>query len=187
MEDKALDILRTYLSRRGLDTKTERIVTEDLKRSNVYTIGKILVVFNQKDKVLDSDISAFVQFARANEFGQGLIIVGMSRPSDNVLKVIKSYAKDRVQFFTIRHLQFDLTTHRMAMPHRILKEDERKAIFDKYSITNPEEQLPWIDSQDIMARILGAVPGDILEITRHSDGAGTLLYYRYCVEDVNVA
>ena len=187
MEDKALEILRLMLSRRGVDTKTERIVTEDVKRSNVYTIGKVLVVFSQKDKVLDSDISSFIQFARANEFGQGVIIVGMSKPSENVLKVIKSYAKDRVQFFTIRHLQFDLTTHRMAMPHRILKEDERKAIFDKYSITNPEEQLPWIDSQDIMARILGAVPGDILEITRHSDGAGTLLYYRYCVEDVNVA
>lgn len=186
MEDKALEILRLYLGRRGLDTKTERIVTEDLKRSNVYTIGKILVVFNQKDKVLDSDISAFVQFARANEFGQGLIIVGMSRPSDNVLKVIKSYAKDRVQFFTIRHLQFDLTTHRMVMPHRILTEDERKAVFDQYSITNPEETFPSIDSQDIMARILGAVPGDIIEITRHSDGAGTNKYYRYCVEDANV-
>ena len=187
MEDKALEILRLYLGRRGLDTKTERIVTEDLKRSNAYTVGKVLVIFSQKDKVLDSDISAFVQFARANEFGQGLVIVGMSRPSENVLRVIKSHAKDRVQFFSIRHLQFDITTHRMVVPHRILKDDERKAIFDKYSIMDPEEQLPWIDSQDIQARILGAVPGDILEVKRHSDVAGTLSYYRYCVEDVNVA
>jgi DNA-directed RNA polymerase subunit H len=187
MEDKALEILRLYLGRRGLDTKTERIVTEDLKRSNAYTIGKMLVLFSPKDKVLDSDISAFIQFARANEFGQGVIIVGLSHPSDNVLKVIKGYAKDRVQFFAIRHLQFDITTHRMCVPHRILKEDERKALFDKYTITDPEEQLPWIDSQDIQARILGAIPGDVLEITRHSDVAGTDLYYRYCVQDVNVA
>ena len=44
-----------------------------------------------------------------------------------------------------------------------------------------------MDSRDIQARILGAIPGDVLEITRHSDVAGTDLYYRYCVQDVNVA
>ncbi len=187
MEDKALEILRLYLGRRGLDTKTERIVTEDIKRSNVYTIGKVLVIFSQKEKILDSDIASVLQFARANEFGQGVIIVGLSHPSDNVLKVIKSYAKERVQFFALRHLQFDITTHRLCVPPRILKEDERKAVFDKYSIADPEEQLPWIDSQDIQARILGAVPGDVLEIARHSDVAGTDVYYRYCVQDVNVA
>jgi DNA-directed RNA polymerase I, II, and III subunit RPABC1 len=187
MEDKALEILRLMLGRRGLDTKTERVVTEDVKRSNVYTIGKVLVIFSQKDKMLESDISAFIQFARVNEFGTGIVLVGMSKPSENVLKVIKSYAKDRVQFFHIRQLQFDITTHRMVMPHRILKDDERKAVFDAYTITNPEEQLPWIDSQDPMARWVGAIPGDVLEVTRHSDVAGVQLYYRYCVEDVNVA
>jgi len=175
------------LGRRGEDTKTDRVVTDILEKVNLYTIGSQLVVFSQKEKMLDSDIAAFLQFARANEFGQGVILVGLSHPSDNVLKVIKRYAKDRVQFFAIRHLQFDITTHRMCVPHRILKEDERKALFDKYTITDPEEQLPWIDSQDIQVRILGGVPGDVIEITRHSDVAGTDVYYRYCVEDVNVA
>jgi DNA-directed RNA polymerase subunit H (RpoH/RPB5) len=47
--------------------------------------------------------------------------------------------------------------------------------------------MPWIDSQDIQARLIGAVPGNIVEITRHSDTVGQSVYYRYCVADVNVA
>lgn len=186
--EKALDTLRTMLGRRGLDTKTDRLVTDDLERANLYTIGKVLVVFSQKDSGLTvRDINAFVNFAATNDYTTGLIMVGLNPPSDNVLKTIKGLAKDRVQFFHIRQLQFDITTHRMAMPHRVLKEDERTAMFKEYTVTKPEEQLPAIDSQDAMAKWIGAMPGDILEVTRHSDVAGPQLYYRYCVADVNVA
>jgi DNA-directed RNA polymerase subunit H (RpoH/RPB5) len=186
--ERALDILRIMIGRRGLDTKTERIVTDELERANLYTIGKILVVFSQKDKgLLDRDINGFMNFANANDYTNGIILVALSPPSENVLKAIKTLAKERVQFFHIRQLQFDITTHRMAMPHRIMKEDERTALFKKYNIVKPEDQLPWIDSQDTMAKWIGAMPGDIIEVTRHSDVAGPQSYYRYCVADVNVA
>lgn len=188
MEDKAIETLRTMLGRRGLDTKSERITTEDLARANVYTLGKILVVFSQKDKgVQKGDVDKVMEFAQANDYTNGIIVVTLSPVSDNLLKIIKGYAKDRVQFFHIRQLQFDITSHRMAMPHRILNEEERTAIFKQYKITKPEDQLPWIDSQDTMVKWVGAVPGDIVEVTRHSDAAGSQKYYRYCVPDVNVA
>lgn len=188
MEDKALEILRTMLSRRGLETKTERVVAAELDRVNLYTIGNILVVFSQKDKgVLDKDINGFKAFAEEKGYTNGLIVVSLVSPSENVLRSIKAQAADRLQFFHIRQLQFDITTHRMAMPHRIMKEDERTALFKTYNIVKPEEQLPWIDSQDAMIKWIGAVPGDIVEVTRHSDVAGSLPYYRYCVADVNVA
>jgi DNA-directed RNA polymerase subunit H (RpoH/RPB5) len=188
MEDKALETLRTMLSRRGLDTKTERVVAAELDRANLYTIGKVLVVFSQKDKgVLDKDITTFRKFAEANDFTNGVIVVSLVPPSENVLRSIKTQASEGLQFFHIRQLQFDITTHRMAMPHRVLKEDERNALFKQYNIAKPEDQLPWIDSQDAMAKWIGAVPGDIIEVIRHSDVAGSLPYYRYCVPDVNVA
>jgi len=187
MEDKALDTLRLMIGRRGLDTKTERIVTEDVGSANVYTIGKILVIFSQKDSLQARDFTAYRAFATANDYTNGMILVALNPPSENLLKMVKSKANERVQFFHIRQLQFDITTHRMAMPHRILKEDERTTLFKRYTITKPEEQIPWIDSQDTMAKWIGAVPGDILEITRHSDVAGPALYYRFVVPDVNVA
>lgn len=188
MEDKALEILRTMLSRRGLDTKTERVVAAELDRANLYTIGKMLVVFSQKDKgVLDKDLTTFRKFAEANDYTNGLVVVSLVPPSDNVLRSIKAQAADRLQFFHIRQLQMDITAHRMSMPHRIMKEDERTALFKTYNIVKPEEQLPWIDSQDAQIKWIGAIPGDIIEVIRHSDVAGSQAYYRYCVADVNVA
>jgi DNA-directed RNA polymerase subunit H (RpoH/RPB5) len=187
MEDRALETLQTMLARRGLDTKVDRLATEDVERANLYTIGDILVVFSQKDRgILDRDITKFIDFAGTNGYKNGIIIVSLTPLSENVLKVAKSYSKDKVQFFHIRQLQFDITTHRLAVPHRILKEDERTAVFEKFKITKPD-QLPSIDSQDPMAKWIGAVPGDIIEVLRHSDVAGQQLYYRHCVEDVNVA
>jgi DNA-directed RNA polymerase subunit H (RpoH/RPB5) len=38
-----------------------------------------------------------------------------------------------------------------------------------------------------MIKWIGAIPGDVIEVIRHSDAAGRSAYYRYCVEDVNVA
>lgn len=188
MEEKALETLQLMIGRRGLDTKTERVVSEDVERANMYSIGKILVFFSQRENgLMARDINIFLGYASHNGYENGIILVGLVPPSENVLKNIKSLAKDRVQFFHIRQLQFDITTHRMAMPHRILKEEERNALFKKYNVTKPEEQLPWIDSQDTMAKWIGAMPGDILEVTRHSDVAGPQLYYRFVVPDVNVA
>ena len=189
MEDKALDTLRTMLGRRNLETTTERVTTDNKKMEKVtlYTIGDVLVCFSQKDKVLAGDITNVLSFAEENGHKNGIIMVAMSPPSENVLRVAKSYSKNRLMFFHIWQLQFDITTHRMAMPHRILAEDERTAVFDKFKISDPENQLPWIDSQDTMIKWIGAIPGDVIEVTRHSDTAGRSLYYRYCVEDVNVA
>ena len=187
MEDRALEILRIMLARRKMETKTERIVTDDIDRVNLYTIGGVLIVFSQKDKgLLDRDVSNFLKFAETNGYKNGIVIVALSPPSENVERVVKTYAKDRVQFFHIRELQFDITTHRMAMPHRILNEEERTTVFAKFNIVNPEDQLPWIDSQDAMVKSIGAIPGDVIEVTRHSDVAGTSMYYRYCVPDVNI-
>jgi DNA-directed RNA polymerase subunit H (RpoH/RPB5) len=188
MEDTALATLRTMLGRRKLDTKTDRVTTDEkaMEATNLYTIGGILVVFSQKDKVLERDINNFLKFAGENTYTNGVIIVAMSPPSDNVSRVVKSHAKQRVQFFHIRQLQFDITTHRMAMPHRILNEDDKQKMFEDYKISDPANQLPYIDSQDTMVKWVGAIPGDVIEVLRHSDSAGRSLYYRYCVEDVSV-
>ena len=190
MEETALSTLRIMLERRKLATTTERITTDNKKMASakLYTIGDVLVAyFDQKDKVLAGDITNVLAFAEENGHTSGIVIVAMSPPSENVLRVAKSHAKKRVAFFHVWQLQFDITTHRMAMPHRILTEEERTAVFDKYKISDPENQLPWIDSQDTMIKWIGAIPGDVVEVTRHSDTAGRSLYYRYCVEDVNVA
>ena len=182
MEEKALETLRIMLGRRKLETATETINTDNKKMEKVtlYTIGSVLVCFSQKDKVLAGDITNILAFAEENGHTNGIIIIAMSPPSENVLRVAKSHAKERLAFFHIWQLQFDVTTHRMAMPHRILSEDSSSAPPSVLA-------LPWLDSQDTMVKWIGAIPGDVIEVIRHSDAAGRSAYYRYCVEDVNVA
>ena len=189
--DIALNTLRTMLELRKLSIETEGIQTEDKKMEKVrlYTIGSILVCFSTKDKMLAQDIDYIVNgFAKENGHTNGIIIVALSRPSENVLKTVKSHAKNRVQFFHVDQLQTAVwyTTHRFAIPHRILTEDEKVKVFAKYKVRDPKEELPWIDSQDPAAKWIGAIPGDVLEVIRHSDTAGRSIAYRYCVEDVNV-
>jgi DNA-directed RNA polymerase subunit H (RpoH/RPB5) len=188
MEETALSTLRLMLGRRKLETATERVTTDAKKMEKVtlYTIGTVLVCFSQKDKVLAGDITNILAFAEENGHTTGVIIVAMSPPSENVLRLAKSHAKKRLIFFHIWQLQFDITTHRMAMPHRILSEEEKTKVFELYKISSPEP-LPAIDSQDTMVKWIGAIPGDVIEVTRHSDTAGRSLYYRHCVEDVNAA
>jgi DNA-directed RNA polymerase subunit H (RpoH/RPB5) len=186
MEDKAIATLRTLFERRKLGTETVSLST-DLKDANVYTMGSALVIFSQKDKMLDRDVNTYLKYAAENKYTNGIVIVSLSKPSENVLNSIKSHAKEGILFFHIRELQMDITTHRMSVPHRILSPDEAKVVLDKNRVLKPEDQLPWIDSQDIQARLIGAVPGDIIEISRHSDTVGKCIYYRYCVADVNVA
>lgn len=185
MEDKAIEMLQLMLSRRGLKTDLQRL-TMDVDAANIYQIGDALVVFSQKQRSLqERDIKTLVEL-RDNP-GQLLILVTMAPPSENVLKTIKQLSGQKVQLFHIRELQFDIMSHRMVVPHRILKEDERQKVFELYKTSKPEEQLPWIDSQDAPIKWIGAVPGDIIEVTRHSPVAGREIVYRYCVEDANVA
>lgn len=185
MEETALDTLRIHFERRRLSTVTKSIPT-DLKDANVYTVGDVLVICSQKDKMLERDVKTYLDYAAENKFNNGIVVISMSRLSENLLDIIRTQHAGRVTFFHIRELQMDITQHRMSVPHRILPPDEAKAVLDKNKVVRPHDQLPWIDSQDIQARILGAVPGNIIEITRHSDTVGKCMYYRYCVADVNV-
>ena len=186
MEDRALDILRKILSARGLSTDTASITTEKPDRTNLYRIGDITIIVSQKDKGLqDKDFRTLVNFAtEQGMMKNGVIVVAMAPPSDNLSKAIRSLMREsegKLSFFHINELQFDITTHRMVSPHRILKEEETVSFLKERKIRNPEAELPTIDLLDIMARWIGAKHGDIVHISRHSDVAGTSDYYRYCL------
>jgi DNA-directed RNA polymerase I, II, and III subunit RPABC1 len=192
MEDTALKIIQSMLERRDIKVTEAKAVevpknVEGMDKTRVYNMGPVLVIFSTKERgINEKDIQHFTSYS-GNNAKAGTIVVTMTPPSESILKVIKSKAKSRMQFFHIKQLQFDITSHRMAMPHRILKEEELKRLYEKFKISQPDQQLPWIDSQDPMAKWIGAIPGDVIEVNRHSDVAGQQLFYRYCVEDVNIA
>jgi DNA-directed RNA polymerase subunit H (RpoH/RPB5) len=72
--------------------------------------------------------------------------------------------------------------HRDVPPHRRLREGEVKAQLARLKVRGAA-QLPHIlFHEDPMARALGLLPGDVVEIRRPSPTAGECCVYRVCVE-----
>lgn len=195
--DRVLQTLTTMLAKRGWATeRTEFPLDLGGKEEDfeAFRIGDVQVLYSTKPKgISKTDLEAIASMAG----GGWTIVISKTPPSENLLLAIKSLAKHRIQFFHVKQLLFDITTHRMAMPHRILNAEEKTELYKLYKITDPENQLPWIDSQDPMVKWIGALPAmksgaspreaDIVEVVRHSDVAGRVKYYRIVVDDVNVA
>ena len=74
-------------------------------------------------------------------------------------------------------MKFDILEHESVLEHKILTEEEVEEIFknldyDKY-------QLPRIKADDPVVKAIGAEEGDVLQITRDSETAGTFVTYRF--------
>jgi len=115
-------------------------------------------------------------------------------PKDDILVLINEPLKDtfskaslqlwqtdkvRMTFFHIKQVVLHLGHHRDVPRHRKLDDDEKKVVMERFHIS-ARSQLPQIKFSDIQARLLGLVPGDIVEIERPSSTAGIANYWRMC-------
>jgi DNA-directed RNA polymerase subunit H len=86
-----------------------------------------------------------------------------------------SSAKLRIFFFRIQNLIIHPAEHVLVPKHEKVSRDEIK------SITTQPAKLPFIKyHEDMQARVLGLVPGDIVKITRPSPSSGEYIVYRIC-------
>ena len=98
-------------------------------------------------------------------------------PSDRGEKIRR---KLRVSFFSIYMLVINPMNHVLVPKHEIIPESEHKALMDSMYITS-KSKFPEIKFHiDPIARCIGAVPGDIVKITRPSASAGEAIIYRLC-------
>jgi DNA-directed RNA polymerase subunit H (RpoH/RPB5) len=87
--------------------------------------------------------------------------------------------KVRMTFFHIKQLVIHPGKHVLVPPHRKLTSEEAKAEMARLHISQ-RAQLPLIKHHDIQSRVLGLVPGDVVEILRPSATAGVERYLRLC-------
>jgi DNA-directed RNA polymerase I, II, and III subunit RPABC1 len=189
MEEKALETLKAMLTAREKKIDQVEILGNSLDDTRMYNLGGVLVIFSDKGRITDGVLKSYIQFCEDNHYTNGAIIILATSPSENILDMIRTYnadaSKQLIQLFNIRYLQFDISTHRKVPRHRIIEPEEVQHLQKKMNITDLKMQLPWIDSQDAMAKWLGARTGDVVEISRLSQSAGSYKYYRYCVSKVS--
>lgn len=87
--------------------------------------------------------------------------------------------KARITFFHIKQVVVHLGRHTLVPPHRKLTPDESKEIMTNLHVTQ-KSQFPLIKHSDIQARLMGLVPGDLVEILRPSPTAGVARVFRIC-------
>lgn len=85
--------------------------------------------------------------------------------------------KIRLTFFSMDSLLFNPMKHVLVPKHEIVPEEQHEALLNSLYVTN-KTQFPRISYSDPIVRVLGAVPGDILKITRASPTAGEAILYR---------
>jgi DNA-directed RNA polymerase subunit H (RpoH/RPB5) len=87
--------------------------------------------------------------------------------------------KVRMTFFHIKQVVVHPGRHILVPPHRKLTADEAKAAMDRLHIMQ-KSQLPLIKHHDMQSRVMGLVPGDVVEILRPSPTAGVARFLRIC-------
>lgn len=89
--------------------------------------------------------------------------------------------KQRIRFFKAHNLLFDPRTHVLVPKHTKMPAADVVEFMKQHYIRS-KTNLPFIKfHEDMIARIMGLVPGDVVKITRPSPASGTYDMYRVCM------
>lgn len=86
----------------------------------------------------------------------------------------------RLAFFNMDSFQMNPLDHFLVPPHEIVPKEQHEGLMKSLYITQ-KSQFPFIRyHEDPITRVIGAVPGDIIKITRPSPTSGEYIVYRIC-------
>jgi DNA-directed RNA polymerase subunit H len=85
-------------------------------------------------------------------------------------------------FLMTDEVRFNVLNHVNVPLHVIVPEEEVKELLKRYNIVR--EQLPKIRNNDPACKVISAVPGNVVRITRRSPTAGTAVAYRLVIEAI---
>lgn len=187
IEKRAIVTLIEMLLTRGIKADKLDTIGSTIDETRMYSFGGILIIFSTKARISEKDLNTFVEYSKENNYGNGMIIIGMSDPSENVLSALRTHISDKenqlVQLFEIRHLQFPYARHIKMPYHRLVSPNEIPDILKARNAKDPSV-FRKIDSQDPMAKWVGARPTDLIEVTGMCETSLTNKRYRFCMADV---
>lgn len=188
MEARSLETLKSMLTARGIKDDKFEPVGNPMNETRMYTFGGILIVFSEKTRVTVQELGNMINFASENKYTGGMIIITPTKPSESVLDLVRQHILNKdnqlVQIFYQSHLNFDISKHRKVPHHRLLTEEEVQTMMKEFNLTDVKK-IPKIDSQDAMAKWIGARPGNVVEITGMCLASGENKRYRYCLANVS--
>jgi DNA-directed RNA polymerase subunit H len=154
-ETKVCDVRYALITRQKLETFFDDIDDDDAENTEV-------IVMMPGPVVDPHHVAALKQYMKMKESGQN------------------ERRKLRVSFFNIEMIVVNPLKHVLVPKHEIVPVEQHKQLMDSMYITS-KSKFPEIKfHSDPIARCIGAVPGDIIKITRPSSSSGESIIYRVC-------
>ena len=103
------------------------------------------------------------------------------KKSEVIKRLVENMEEETLRTYIMDFLGIGgkMTEHDYVPEHRKMAKEEIDVLKEKLGIK--KWQLPKILDRDPIAMLLGAKPGDVLEIVRKSPTAGTSKYYRFVI------
>jgi DNA-directed RNA polymerase subunit H (RpoH/RPB5) len=161
-------------------------IVADRKQDSLAPMEHCHVFYFVKDPIrqkIDRIVDEFWNNYKLNPTKDEIIVI-LSEQSHEVFHTTAAKlwagSKGRISFFNIRHLTSNPAKHVYVPPHRKLSDEEAKEVMMKHNIRSKTEFPRIIYHVDMQARVLGLVPGDLVEIKRPSPTTGEYTLYRFC-------
>lgn len=154
-ESKVCDVRYATISRQKLETFFDDIEDDDTENTEVVVMTTVPIADAHHGVALK-------QYMKMKETGEN------------------QRRKLRVSFFCIETIVINPLRHTLVPKHQIVAPEYHKELMDSMYIT-AKSKFPEIKFHvDPIARCIGAVPGDIVKITRPSASSGESIIYRVC-------
>jgi DNA-directed RNA polymerase subunit H (RpoH/RPB5) len=173
---------------RGLRTDAISAISNDelvaLQNEGIFALpvdDDTAVIYSMMDNLKKTDLVKKIN-SLENQPKVIILIVKEDKVNASLKNSIIDNHEVRIDVFEMRKLLFNIAEHEIVPKHRVIKDPvEIQRIIDSYGVQSGT-QMHLITRDDPMAQYLGAVPGDIVEITRNSVTAGKSIVYRFCVK-----
>ena len=107
------------------------------------------------------------------------------KKADVIKRLVESVPEEKLRAHIMEFMGLGkrILEHEWVPKHRIMKPEEVEELLKKFGIK--KWQLPKMLDDDPVAMLLGARPGDVIEITRKSPTAGETKYYRVVIKGIS--
>jgi DNA-directed RNA polymerase subunit H (RpoH/RPB5) len=177
-KDFSINDINTLIQTKQLDMILKKNNGTPKKIYIKYHLGKSLSSTNIYEYIDD----LFVLEEILSKADDDLFIIMKDEPNDSIRKILTNiWEKDGI-FITvvnIKQLQYNILTHSLVPPHRVLSAEETAEFKRIYNVTD-DSQVPDISRFSPVSKLIGIRPGQICHILRPSKTAISAPFYRVC-------
>jgi len=164
------------------DHKTQQYFFEEYKDCETPESIKeklgYLIFGNENDKILlcwfkerklGPSVRIVVDFMQTENIKKALVVAdeGVTSGSKEILKNLKICEKIIIDVWTLQESMIFVPDHIYVPKHSICSVKEKKRVLESYGVK--QLQMPFINSDDVMVKYLGASKNQLIQIIRISD------------------